>query len=213
MHLTRTQFVERYRARTLRLAFIGPSNAGKTFRTLQLKREKGFEAATVDQYIGKALGIADEAGLARWMGPPDAPEYAARQAQYLDMEERLTRQANPQKAANFVLDTTGSVIYLSAALKDWLRRSFLVVYGRVSRAQEEAWVRSISACPKPMVWGPHYRPQPGEPKQKTLRRCAGDLLAWRHDRYRRLADLTLSDFNAPEVSATAFWASLLDALP
>jgi len=212
MILTKREFQDRFERNALHMAFIGASNAGKTFRTRQLVKDKGLVSISVDDEIGKELGIQGVTNLSRWMGQPHETRFVNNQATYLQLEESLTRQAGPPEFGNFILDTTGSAIYLSPSLKTWLSQTFLVVYARVSKAQESAWLHIFLESPKPLVWGDLDRPRSGESRQDTLSRCGSELLAWRHQRYRELSDISFCDFNSPSVSGPEFWDILLDEL-
>ncbi|MBL0714612.1 MAG: hypothetical protein JJV98_13015, partial [Desulfosarcina sp.] len=108
----------------MRIALIGMSGAGKSYWSHRLV-QIGFERFGCDDHIGrglaKNLGLADSSleGLGQWMGFPYEAGFADREAQYLDLERRVLsrflselarRPAHP--TASFVIDTTGSVIYL-----------------------------------------------------------------------------------------------------
>src|SRR6476660_3231395 len=76
----------------LRLALIGMSGAGKTFWTRCIAAS-GVPAISCDDIVEEKLaprlaagGYSGINGVAAWMGWPDSPTYAEREAQYLSEE-------------------------------------------------------------------------------------------------------------------------------
>src|SRR5215831_20068147 len=76
----------------MRLALVGMSGSGKTFWTKKLS-EKGAPAIFCDDQIEQRLaprlrpgGYSGIHGVAAWMGWPDSPTYAEREAEYLKEE-------------------------------------------------------------------------------------------------------------------------------
>src|SRR5258708_21715306 len=112
---------ETNREKPLRLALIGMSGAGKTFWTKKLAAAE-YPAVSCDDRIEQKLaprlaagGYSGINGVAAWMGWPDSPTYAEREAQYLAEEVATLDETlgglEPEPAPSFVLDTTGSAIY------------------------------------------------------------------------------------------------------
>lgn len=100
-------------AGTFRLSFVGMSNAGKSYRSKVLALEKGFLWYQVDEEIQKALGFATMEDISAWLGYPASEGYKEREAKYLELENRCTREASMKTGGkNFVFDTTGSVVQL-----------------------------------------------------------------------------------------------------
>src|SRR5215510_11163690 len=94
----------------MRLALIGMSGSGKTFWTKKLA-EKGAPALFCDDKIEQRLaprlgpgGYCGIDGVAAWMGWPDSPTYAEREADYLaeeihTLDEVLNElEAQPEKS-------------------------------------------------------------------------------------------------------------------
>src|SRR5579884_919645 len=105
----------------LRLALIGMSGAGKTFWTRRLA-SAGYPAISCDDLIEQKLaprlvagGFSGINGVAAWMGWPDSPSYAEREAQYLAAEvsvlDELLCELERDAGKSLILDTTGSVVY------------------------------------------------------------------------------------------------------
>src|SRR5205085_5538459 len=122
----------------LRIALIGMSGAGKTFWSRRLA-ESGTPAISCDDCIEAKLapqlaagGYSGINGVAAWMGWPDSPTYAEREAAYLAEEihtlDEVLQELENKPEASLVLDTTGSVIYAGNHLLMRLRRQMTIVY-------------------------------------------------------------------------------------
>ncbi len=177
----------------LRLALVGMSGAGKTFWTKKLAAE-GWTAISCDDRIEEKLasrlaagGYTGINGVAAWMGWPDNPKYAEREAQYLEEEihtlgEVLTSlEREPDKP--LVLDTTGSVIYTGNNLLLRLRRRMTVVYLAASAQEQQLLIERYLSDPKPVLWRGAFQPKEG-------RITAGDCRALlSHADFRAAAEL------------------------
>src|SRR5260370_36072151 len=138
---------ETHGEKPLRLALIGMSGSGKTFWTKRLA-EAGRPSISFDDQIEQRLvprlavgGFAGINGVAAWMGWPDSPTYAGREADYLaeeihTLDEVLTGLERNRRQA-LILDTTGSVIYAGNNLLMRLRRQMTVGYLAASEAEEQ----------------------------------------------------------------------------
>ena len=123
----------------MRLALVGMSGSGKTFWTRKLAAA-GWRAVSCDDAIEARLaprlaagGFVGINGVAAWMGWPDSPAYAEREAEYLAeeiavMDEFLSALEKDESGVPMVLDTTGSVIYAQNNLLMRLRRAMTVVH-------------------------------------------------------------------------------------
>src|SRR5499427_9300546 len=107
---------EKLESEPLRLALVGMSGAGKTFWTRRIA-ETGVLAISCDDRIEEKLaprlaagGFAGISGVAAWMGWPDSPTYAEREAQYLAEEsatlDEILSGLEKNRAQSLVLDTT-----------------------------------------------------------------------------------------------------------
>jgi len=207
-------------ARPLRLALVGMSGAGKTFWTRRIA-ETGVRAISCDDVIEeklaprlKAGGYAGINGVAAWMGWPDSPTYAEREAQYLaeeiaTLDEVLSElEKDPQKS--LVLDTTGSVIYAGNHLLMRLRRLMKVVYLAASEAEQQLLIERYLGDPKPVLWRGAFVAKSGETPPETVARCYPNLIAARRQSYATLAHSTLQVAELRELphSADAFLAKV-----
>ena len=64
MLITQKQFQDKMEDDMLRIAFIGMSNIGKSFRSQQMVQILGFDAVHVDEEIEKELALPDMNAMA-----------------------------------------------------------------------------------------------------------------------------------------------------
>jgi hypothetical protein len=185
----------------LRLALIGMSGAGKSFWTRQLA-SAGHPAISCDDKIEERLasrlaagGYSGINGVAAWMGWPDSPSYAEREAQYLSEEIAVLEQVldnlshSPKKS--LVLDTTGSVIYCGNHLLMRLRKLMTVVNLAASAQEQQLLIERYLGDPKPVLWRGAFQAKAGEAPRETVARCYPNLIAARRQSYATLAHCTI----------------------
>ena len=194
----------------LRLALVGMSGAGKSYWTKRLAAEN-IPAISCDSQIEMRLahtlqegGFQGINGVAAWMGWPDSPTSAEREAQYLAEEIATLDQvlsdleANPQR--ELILDTTGSVIYTGNNILFRLRRQMIIVYLAASSGEQQLLIQRYLQDPKPVLWRGAFQPRPGETPHDTVARCYPALITARRQSYEALAHLTLSTASLREIS-------------
>ncbi len=192
---------EAHRDRPLRLALAGMSGAGKTFWTKKLAAN-GCPAISCDDRIEEKLasklaaeGFAGINGVATWMGWPDSPTYAEREAEYLAQEIRTLDEVltslEKQPEQSLVLDTTGSVIYAGNNLLMRLRRQLTIVYLATPAEEQQLLIERYLNDPKPVLWRGAFQPKAGEKPRETVARCYPALIAARRQSYEALAHCTL----------------------
>lgn len=202
------------------LCLVGMSGIGKSFWAKRLERV-GFVRHDCDTAIAAHLGalVTPEPGeepvhaLGRWMGMPWSEGYAAREAAYLALEARVTRESlEAVRDARHVIDTTGSVVYCDDALLAALRARTRVIYLRTPDDRRSAMLRRYLEEPKPVVWGDAFRARPGERPEDALPRCYGELLTFRDRRYRELAHVVLdgAELEARDPGVDGFLAAARD---
>ncbi len=179
-------------AGTFRLAFVGMSNGGKSYRSAVLQNELDFFWYEVDAHIQDALQLEDMGDISSWLGYPTMETYSDRMKIYLHAEEKCTYlQDLDTHGKNLVFDTTGSVIYLSDKTKNWLSRQCLIVNIDVGiEAVEEMTARYFQE-PKPVIWGDTFSRLAAEDDDSALRRCYPKMLEYRLEEYRKLAHVTI----------------------
>ncbi|MEC9093326.1 MAG: hypothetical protein VX438_11505, partial [Planctomycetota bacterium] len=150
----------------------------------------GFKSFEVDQAINQSLEIQSMEQAARWMGYPFEAGYPANRARYLELEEIHTRVDVPP-LGNFVLDTTGSIVYGSEELRRWIGETFLVVGMKVSPTLAEILIRDYFAQPKTVIWGDEFSVAADETGIEAIKRCFPVLMANRTKVYSEMADLEI----------------------
>lgn len=206
--------------RPLRIALIGMSGAGKTFWARQMAAS-GVPAVSCDDRIEEKLaprlkfgGFSGINGVAAWMGWPDSPTYAEREAEYLKEEiatlDEILSELEKDARKSLVLDTTGSVIYTGNHLLMRLRKLMTVVYLAASDAEQQLLIERYLSDPKPVLWRGAFGAKAGETPEATVARCYPHLIAARRQSYVALAHATLRVAELRELphSAGAFLALL-----
>ena len=212
MLLTKSEFDKKFKNKTLKLAFIGMSNIGKSFRSKELVREKNFNHYCVDEQIGDSLNINSEAEMAQWLGYPYEDRFTPNQAIYLKHEGRLTREASIPEDYNLVLDTTGSVIYLANDILDYLKKNFLIIHFETPKNMIEQMIENYFLNPKPVVWGDSFYQHDDESHIEALKRCYPELLNFRRQRYLQLKDISIDFARDENVHHDEFWEKLRNLL-
>lgn len=168
------------------LSLIGMSNVGKSYWAKKLEMEQGFTRFCCDDLIAEELmrrlpevNLRDMNAFAAWLGNPDEFGYEERERVYLDCEGRALLGAieRSKQEVSAIIDTTGSVIYLSDSTHKKLIQISTIVYLETTSQQITEMIEKFHAHPKPLIWGQH--------------RFYPELLAWREKRYQVLAQVTI----------------------
>jgi shikimate kinase len=204
----------------LRLALIGMSGAGKTFWSKRLA-QTGRPAVSCDDRIEQRLsnrlqggGYAGIKGVASWMGWPDSPTYAQREAEYLAEEihalDEVLTELEKNRSRELILDTTGSVIYTGNNLLLRLRRQTTIVYLAASPEEQQLLITRYLNDPKPVLWRGAFQPKKGETPRETVARCYPMLIAARRQSYEALAhcSISLTELREATPDAPAFLAKI-----
>jgi hypothetical protein len=198
----------------LRLALVGMSGSGKTFWTRKLALA-GWKAVSCDDLIEQRLaprlaagGYTGINGVAAWMGWPDSPTYAEREAEYLAeeiavVEEFLSRLQADVGRAPMVLDTTGSVIYAQNNILMRLRRQMTVVHLASTEREQQLLVARYLNDPKPVLWRGTFHVKDQESPRETVARCYPLLIAARRKSYEMLAHCSVQVSELRAVSGEA----------
>ena len=194
MKYTQKQFDEAIAKNSIKIAFVGMSNVGKTKVSKSLAKAGAVSRFEVDEEIGRQLHIASITSLADWMGFPYEEKYAAAEDAYLKLEDAATQKGMKDAQAPCALDTTGSVIYLPEKTLRMLKNDWLIVHIAVVQSDVEELYKNYIAMPKPVVWSGIYTENPGESRTEALKRSYKALLKNRVERYRTLADVSIPRF-------------------
>jgi shikimate kinase len=214
MLLTRTEFDQKHKDGSLAIALVGMSNIGKSIRAGQLEDEFGFTRHSVDDVIAQKLKKGNMAGMVEWMGYPFESQYKEAEDLYLDLENKMTLSRNPQ-IGNFVLDTTGSVVYLEPKTLAQLREDYLIINLDCSGTMLKPMIEEFFLTPKTIVWANHFQKQENEKEIDALRRCYPNLLKDRIKRYRELGDIHIPGelSRSPKIVSQRFWEIIRLTLP
>lgn len=184
------------------ISFIGMSGMGKSYWSKQLV-EQGFQRISIDNLIEVQLkrelerhGLSRINGVAKWMGQPYEPHFKEREQTYLEFERQAMQatfdQINRHPNQDYVIDTTGSVIYLGDQVCNQLKQSSLVVNFVTPQSVMDKMYQQYITNPKPVIWGNSYQPQANQTPQQALETCYPLLLQYRLQLYQKYADLALS---------------------
>jgi hypothetical protein len=202
----------------LRIALIGMSGTGKTFWTRRLALA-GHPSICCDDCIEQRLrphlqggGYSGINGVASWMGWPDSPTYAQREAEYLAEEiaalDEVLSDLERNPSRELILDTTGSVIYTGNNLLLRLRRQMTVVYLAATPHQQQLLIQRYLGDPKPVLWRGAFQPRKNETPGETVARCYPILIAARRQSYEALAhcSIPVAELRESDLDAATFLA-------
>ena len=191
MKLSRAEFDARYAAGTLKVAFIGMSNIGKSYTAMRLATKYDFNLIEVDKIIWENLGHESMDAFAQWQGHPYTDGYAEREKHSIALETNATRKALKTDKRNPMIDTTGSVIYTAEDVLHELRQDYYIVYIQAMEDHLERLKVQYFKHPKPLVWAGHYKKLEGKTETQSILDCYPKLLASRGKAYAKQADVTL----------------------
>lgn len=192
MKLSRQEFEQKYKDGSLRLAFIGMSNIGKSYTAMRLARYFDFELIEVDQLIWEELGHDDMESFAEWQGQPYSDGYAEREAKSIALETKATQNAMKIEGRNRILDTPGSVIYTGNKTLKSLKNTHYMVYIEASEAIIQSLKIKYFKNPKPLIWKDHFKKEKNQSDEEAVLASYPNLLCARSRSYEGLADRTLS---------------------
>ncbi|MGB9752156.1 MAG: hypothetical protein C0183_09890 [Roseiflexus castenholzii] len=180
------------------IGLIGMAGIGKSRWAARLT-DVGFRALHCDDLIAERLRTIYAADtvtvydIGRWMGFPYEAHYAERERIYRACEHAVMEEIAERVAGekNVVIDTTGSIVYLDAALLERLKRCTTMVYLADDADLRVRLLEEYLARPRPIVWNGMYRPRPGETPEATMARCYPQLVRSRAALYRKIADLMI----------------------
>ncbi len=192
MKLSAKQFLAKHNDKTLKLAFVGMSNIGKSLTAKRFAKHFGYKLIEVDQMIWKRLGHDNMKEFADWQGHPYEEGYAEREALSIEMETHATDNAISKAKGATILDTTGSIIYVSPTLRRNIKEQFYVVHIKAEMSDLERLKWDYFDNPKPLIWGRQYRPKPNLTDRENIFECYPKLLMSRAKEYASMADVTVT---------------------
>ncbi len=191
MKLSAKQFRTHHADKTLKIAFVGMSNIGKSHTAKRLASHFKYKLIEVDKLIWERLGHDSMEDFADWQGHPYEEGYAEREALSIEMENHATEQAVTKSKGATILDTTGSIIYVAPALRRKIKENFYVVHIKAEMSDLERLKWDYFDNPKPLIWGNQYRPKPNLSDRENIFECYPKLLMSRAKEYASMADATV----------------------
>ena len=191
MKLSRAEFEAQYAAGTLKIAFIGMSNIGKSYTAVRLATKYDFSLIEVDKIIWENLGHDSMDAFAQWQDHPYTDGYTEREKHSIALETDATRKALKTTKRNPMIDTTGSVIYTDDDVLNMLRQNSYIVYIEAMEDHLERLKMQYFKQPKPLIWAGHYEKIEGKSDTESILECYPKLLTSRGKAYARQADVTL----------------------
>ncbi len=214
MKLTHADCLHRYESNTLKIAFIGMSNIGKSYTARRLKKAYDFDIIEIDALIIEKLGQTSMSEFAQWQGQPYENGYKDREKQSTKLESGAVLSALDMAEGNVILDTPGSVIYTDSHVLERLKMTCLIVYIQTQEHDIERLKLDYFKNPKPLIWGPHFKPKKDYSDFENIMACYPTLLKERAKAYETLADITLtSDFVLnPDVDAKILFNAIVSEI-
>ena len=154
----------------VRLSLIGMSGAENLIGRMQ---SQGYRSIICDNLIA---GNWDLTVLEKYFGTGAWMENLInriQEAQQIWMETKVVTQICDELERSSVrykviIDTTGSLIYTS--LNSSRSKNYFLVYLRLGKQQPKPFTNFYWRS-KPVIWGKHYSPEPGEKPKTSLRCC------------------------------------------
>lgn len=192
MKLSSKNFLKNHSDKTLKIAFVGMSNIGKSFTAKRFAKHFGYKLHEIDKLIWRKLGHDTMEEFADWQGHPYEEGYAEREALSIEMETHATTSVIDKSKGASVLDTTGSIIYVDPALRRRIKEEFYVVHIKAEMSDLERLKWDYFDNPKPLIWGRQYKPKADLSDRENIFECYPKLLMSRAKEYANMADATVT---------------------
>ena len=183
------------------ITLIGMSGIGKSYWSKKLEQHDFIRFGCDDlitEYLAKKLGFANamEFDMHAWVGYPDETTHAERAKEYLQAEETvLMNIINNLEAANhqqnFVIDSTGSIIYMKSNVISRLKELTHFVYLDIAPDDLDKMFTYYMQNPVAIMWNGYFQAKPDEPRLKTFERCYPLLIQSREQKYQEIAQITV----------------------
>lgn len=187
------------------ITLIGMSNCGKSYWSRKLE-EAGFIRFSCDDFIEKKLekelkrlGFSGVNDVAKWMGQPYEERYSQTSKKYLafesdSLEEIIYNLEHAYPDQNYVVDTTGSVIYTNDKIMEQLSKLTTIIYLETPLSVRQEMCELYFRNPKPVIWGESFKKFRGEENKVALKRCYPTFLDYRCKKYKKHTQITLDYF-------------------
>ncbi len=212
MILSRAAYDSALNAGTLKLAFVGMSNIGKSYASRAINKAHGLPIIDNDARIGEALGLADMQALADWMHYPDHPDHKSRAKTYIQREDDILAQSLARETGG-VYDLTGSVIYCHDAALKTLKQRALVVHIAAQKSDFARLEHLFFNNPKPLIWDMQFTQGPSQDAKSAMRESYPKLLKSRQTAYQELSDISINSNKFRDLSGQAMTNLISQSLP
>lgn len=190
------------------------SGVGKSYWSKKLAKEYGFLRISCDdlieQQISKNVSSNNE-NLKSWMGLPGSENFLETQKTYMSLENQIMRETlvkiSKDSSTDYVIDTTGSIIYCETDILKNLRALSKIVYLESSKTNFDSKAERFIKNPCPLIiWGGMFQPRPDEKYEQSLKRCYLKLFESRIEHYESLFEFKISDelHKSPNFSSEEF---------
>jgi hypothetical protein len=160
------------------------------------------------------LGYKGIHDVAKWMGQPYDAQYPDTSRKYMNCERTVMQDilerlhTRPEKP--LVIDTTGSVIYVGDDITQQLKILTHTVYLKASENHVAKLFERYTSNPKPVIWGNSFVQRDDETSSEALQRCYPELLGFRAERYRALAQtcIPFEKHKTPQITWTELMAQI-----
>jgi len=176
------------------------SSSGKTHWGRRFA-QAGYKWICIDDRIARKLYANHNVKtdnireMSQWLGFAYEKGFKEKEQLYLKYEEEATGEALDRMENNptqkILLDTTGSVVYLSQEILRRMQVLSRVVCMEIPEHRQEEMYKNFIQHPKPIVWADMYSEQKNETRKQALKRSYQQLLNHRLKYYRQLCQVSL----------------------
>ena len=212
MILTRAAYHAALDAGTLKLAFVGMSNIGKSYASQAIGTAYDLPVIDNDALIGGALGLSDMQALADWMHYPDHADHGSRAKTYIKHEDDILAQTLARDTGG-IYDLTGSVIYCHKAALAELKHQALVVHIAAQDGDLTRLEQLFFDNPKPLIWHDQFTQQQDQDANSAMRESYPRLLKSRQSAYKNLSDVSIESSKFRNLSGKAMANLIGQSLP
>jgi len=180
------------------LVLIGMSNSGKTYWSKKLKKEKGYQYFSCDDYIQKKLNFKSMEDLSSWLKFPYEKNYLKNSQLYLQYEKEAVEMAlkliKNNQNKKIVIDTTGSIVHLPLYYLKKLSLVSKIIYLKIEKKAIKNMINLYFNNPKTVIWGNFFKKEKNKDPIENLKQSYPKLLSFRQKRYQKFAHVTLDSF-------------------
>jgi shikimate kinase len=188
------------------------ASVGKSYWSAHLAAI-GFEHIDLDARIGQRLeqktshSFATTALMNEWLGFPDSPSFAAREALFVQTEAEIFKETllyleKQPPNTPIVVDSGGSLVYSPLGYWQQLRQLTTIIYLKADKTLANQFAATYLKEGRSIIWNGLYAPLPNETRTASYMRCYANLLDFRTAEYEKHAEYSLEfqEHRSPEMS-------------